>query len=287
MGAESAGIPLSQYEIKRKEVDILLAFHDFCHINKLRYTLAYGTLIGAVRHKGFIPWDDDIDVIMPRPDYDRFIDLALSGFYPGDYRVQATEIDGFLQSFAKVIDPRVAVKSGRNLSSDGEWLWIDVFPVDGLPESAHCRSALYQLTKVLSTLCVVGQLDPCYKSTLLMQLSAFIFGPIARHSNLSMRANRFLNKISTKIEFGATGYAGVIGWGFGQRESFPPVYFTDRIMMPFESHYFYGPREYDRILRCQYGDYMELPPENERVTHELTAWLIHDQQNMPVDYLSR
>ena len=276
MGAELASVVLSQHEIKQKEVDILLAFHDFCHVNNLKYTLAYGTLIGAVRHKGFIPWDDDIDIVMPRPDYKRFIDLALSGTYPGDYRVQSTEVDGFLQSFAKVIDPRVVVKSGRNLSNKDEWLWIDVFPVDGLPESAYSRSALYQLTKVLTTLCVVGQLDPCYKSTLLMQLSAFLLGPIARHSNLSMRANRLLNKISSKIEFGFTEYAGVIGWGFGQREAFPPRFFTDRILMPFESHYFYGPREYDYILRCQYGDYMKLPPKNERVTHEITARFIHE-----------
>ena len=151
---------LSQDEIKDGEVSILRAFHEFCENNHLVYSLAYGTLIGAVRHKGFIPWDDDIDVVMPRPDYERFIGLAVSGVFPEGCRVQATEVDGFIQSFAKVIDPSISVKSGRNRSETKEWLWIDVFPIDGLPEQKK-QAFFYFKAKVYGALSVADQKFIC------------------------------------------------------------------------------------------------------------------------------
>lgn len=263
---------LSQDEIKDGEVSILRAFHEFCENNHLVYSLAYGTLIGAVRHKGFIPWDDDIDVVMPRPDYDRFIQLAVSDVFPKGCRVQATEVDGFIQSFAKVIDPTISVKSGRNRSETEEWLWIDVFPVDGLPEQKKERSSLFFKAKVYGALSVADQLDPSYKSTFAMQLVASVFGPIARHSSLGSWAATKLKKLSISYPFGMTEKAGVIGWGFGQSEVFPTSWFTDRILLPFEGHRFYCPRHYDAMLSSQYGDYMTLPPEDKRVTHVLTAF---------------
>lgn len=262
---------LSQDEIKDGEVSILRAFHEFCENNHLVYSLAYGTLIGAVRHKGFIPWDDDIDVVMPRPDYERFIGLAVSGVFPEGCRVQATEVDGFIQSFAKVIDPSITVKSGRNRSETKEWLWIDVFPIDGLPEQKK-QAFFYFKAKVYGALSVADQLDPSYKSSLAMQLVARVFGPIARHSSLTSWAALKLRKLSISHSFSTTEEAGVIGWGFGQSEAFPTSWFTDRILLPFEGHRFYCPRHYDAVLSSQYGDYMTLPPEDKRVTHELTAF---------------
>lgn len=269
---------LSQDEIKKAEVDILLMMDEFCRLHKLRYILAYGTLLGAVRHRGFIPWDDDIDIAMPRSDYDKFITLALNGNTPAGCCVQATQLDGFSQSFAKVINPRVRVESGRNNGSVKEWLWIDVFPVDGLPESAKARKRLYFKAKVLGTLSIVSQLNPEYRSTFLMRAATVVFSPLAKRTNLSQWASMALDKLARRYQFGSTSFAGLIGWGFGEREAFPTSYFTDITRLSFEGHFFSAPSKYDDMLKSWYGpDYMQLPPEDKRVTHELVAQVVNEQ----------
>lgn len=65
--------PITTHELRKIQIEILKSIHNYCQENNLRYSLAYGTLLGAVRHKGFIPWDDDIDIMMPRPDYEQFL----------------------------------------------------------------------------------------------------------------------------------------------------------------------------------------------------------------------
>lgn len=105
---------LSSDEIKRIELNILLKFDDYCQENNLRYYLAGGTLLGAIRHKGFIPWDDDIDVCMPRPDYERFIRSYSQAQYC--YKLKSGYLKNFSAPFTKVIDIRTKVLSQFNES---------------------------------------------------------------------------------------------------------------------------------------------------------------------------
>jgi len=93
---------LSSKEIKKIELDILIDFDDFCKKNKLRYYLSGGTLLGAIRHRGFIPWDDDIDVCMPRPDFERLINIFPNN-YGDKYILKSIKRENFLYPFAKII----------------------------------------------------------------------------------------------------------------------------------------------------------------------------------------
>ena len=122
---------LSLEEKKKASLDTLLFFHDYCEKNGLRYTLAYGTLIGAVRHKGFIPWDDDIDIQMPRPDYEKL----LSGFVDTDeFKVISCENDKiYMFPYAKVLNRKTARLDGDG-NQDSIGLGIDLFPLDGVPD---------------------------------------------------------------------------------------------------------------------------------------------------------
>lgn len=128
---------LSNEEIRMIQLDILQKVHDFCIERKLRYSLSYGTLIGAVRHKGFIPWDDDIDIMMPRPDYDRFMH-EFDGTYNNLY-VQNFENDDTWTFFqGKVYNSHTICKENASYSKH---LFIDVFPCDALPQKiADCEN---------------------------------------------------------------------------------------------------------------------------------------------------
>lgn len=120
---------LTAEEIKIKEIDMLLELHCFCIKNNLRYYISGGTLLGAIRHKGFIPWDDDIDVCMPRNDYQ----ILLEKFFSDKKNLRL--ITSFDIPFAKIVDLNISINSKFDLSKSKKFLWIDIFPVDGLPEN--------------------------------------------------------------------------------------------------------------------------------------------------------
>lgn len=121
---------LSSDEVKKHELMILLDVQDFCEKNNICFYISGGTLLGAIRHHGFIPWDDDIDICMPRPDYELFLQTYKSahGYIP-----MANTLGNWVNPFAKVIDPNTKVVSC--ISDNEPGLWIDVFPVDGLPDN--------------------------------------------------------------------------------------------------------------------------------------------------------
>ena len=127
-------------ELRKIQLAILDKVHEFCMERGLRYSLGGGTLLGAVRHKGYIPWDDDIDIMMPRPDYDRFLQ-EFDGAYPHYGVLWYKNDENCLWPYAKVYDNRTVleehfIKTGIN---------IDVFPVDGLPDESKINGYLKQL----------------------------------------------------------------------------------------------------------------------------------------------
>ena len=124
---------ISVEELKILQLEILCKVDEFCCSNHISYTLAYGTMIGAIRHKGYIPWDDDIDIAMPRPDYDRFI-RNFNGYDPNLY-VLAPELQPFFYAtYANVCDRRTLLNEGKNSHLGIEMgVKIDIFPIDGTP----------------------------------------------------------------------------------------------------------------------------------------------------------
>lgn len=126
--------PIELDELKSIELDILLAFHDYCEQKGLSYMLYYGTLLGAVRHQGFIPWDDDIDVVMPRDDYEAFFRS-----FPCDSSFETIKLISYrdrssIYPFIKLVDTRTEVVEDFVDPRYKTGVWIDIFPMDGLPE---------------------------------------------------------------------------------------------------------------------------------------------------------
>lgn len=135
---------LTLREIQLEELKLLSYFDEFCNINRLKYSLVYGTLIGAARHKGFIPWDDDIDVAMPRPDYEKLLSLR-SSFNSGAIELIADKLNHSLDAtYAAVINRDIPCKNTYSMTKRSQYLWIDVFPVDGFTEDYEKMESIYR-----------------------------------------------------------------------------------------------------------------------------------------------
>ena len=273
---------LSAREVKLAELRLLDAFDSYCRENGLRYSLAYGTLLGAVRHKGFIPWDDDVDVVMPVDDYKRFC-----AEFPGHCETDASRITIASRfnfrgpdaiPFEKLVDPNIAVKSGHIESSIREFVWLDIFPVASFSSEGEGRKIieavtrykhLYQASRWSSS-----QPGPVGR------LKAFA-GCIARRTPLQQWSLKKMVGLLEDCTFASGGYVANIGWPvYGQRELVPGGLFDDLVEYTFEGKRYYGFGDFDCYLSSIYGDYMTLPPVNKRVSHELKAWHVGNQDGL-------
>ncbi len=252
-------------DMKRIELHILTKFADICERNGLKYCLAGGTLLGAVRHKGFIPWDDDVDVFMPRPDYMRFISLCPAVLNePLKLYVHYNQQD-YYHPFARVCDMRTVYRETRAAGCE-LGVYIDVFPLDGLPadirrsnrhffwlDKLH-RMRLHSVRKILTKW---SFLEACAK--LPVYWFARLLGP-------KFWVRRY-DKLMRKYDFESSDYVGMLGnLIYGSRERIDKASVAEYMDMEFEGLRFKAPVGYDRYLKNLYGDYMKLPPEHKRVT---------------------
>lgn len=257
---------ISLDEMKSIELDILIAFDDFCKQNRLRYYLSSGTLLGAVRHKGFIPWDDDIDVTMPRTDYEKMFELLPTALQKSNYRLISYRDKSSIYPFAKIIDERtVAVEQMVNpLYKTG--VWIDVFPLDGLNENDDPFKFDSKIRMKYALLAA----NPDTATTPLRKAAKKILRPLAGKKDLFQLAlEDDRNAASIPITEGKD--LGLVIWGYGRKERMPYC-FLEATRLEFEGHLFSAPKHWDMYLRSIYGDYMKLPPEDKRLPHYCEAY---------------
>ena len=126
--------------LQLKELDLLKYFQQVCEENEITYFALGGTLLGAVRHKGFIPWDDDIDVGIPRPDYDRLCGILEKKTASGPIKFRSYKnTEGYIRYFARIEDERMSIVRHDNIKEERAFAWIDLFPLDAMPNNAFLR----------------------------------------------------------------------------------------------------------------------------------------------------
>lgn len=256
-------------EVKQIELDILIHFDSFCKNEELYYTLAGGTLLGAIRHKGFIPWDDDIDVMMPREDYNRMLQIVKTKKISKDFELLVPGDEGYFYPFAKVCNNKTVAEMDDNYSKHG--IWIDIFPMDTLPEDNDNLRKLFKKTRfwravvISMTTRLSGEKSAKKKiAKLALKIYANIYG--------KAKVVKKANQIAQSYNNTETSYIGGALWGYGPGERLNRNDYLDSCEVEFEKHYFKAPKCWKEYLIGLYGDYMKLPPVEKRQTHHLKAW---------------
>ncbi len=245
-------------ELQRTEKEMLQRIDEFCRQKDLRYWVCGGTLLGTVRHKGFIPWDDDIDIFLPLPDYLRFLEI-----FPEDERYAVLKRDGkhpdrYVDCFAKVIDKRIAVREDQETYRKIHAAWVDVFPLIGMPGEEQERkrfiASFYETEKRMW--------QSYYRSG-----GSFDAFPEWYEKE---------DAILSAYDFDTSPYVGVLGTAYREKDCTPSGVYDGTLRMPFEDIEVNAPSGYREYLDRLYGkDWMTPPdPSRRKTVHNLEIFWI-------------
>lgn len=257
-------------ELKSIQMNILSAVDRFCDDNNISYSIAYGTLLGAVRHQGYIPWDDDIDICMMRDDYERFVSLfpeLLNGYYK---IASIKRIPGWHAPFSKIFDCRTSLIQRKARTID-IGVNIDVFPLDEVPDNMEQWKKYWKHQSHLLNLKDLKSIKIVKERSLLKNAVLVLLKIIYSYKSQTSIV-RELDKNAQR--YNGQGYqfvyANVSGITKGPLQK---SLLTEIANYKFEDRIYKGFKNADYYLSMTYGNYMKLPPESERVgKHGITAY---------------
>lgn len=264
---------LSLDEARSVQLNVLKDFRTFCEQHGLRYSLYAGTLIGALRHKGYIPWDDDIDVAMPRDDYERLYALFSKNYHPEHLKLyDSREVPHYHFPFMKLADTRTLQKGpGKEEPRVQLGLHIDVFALDGLPRYRWMAVLYLCFMRFLRHCCEMSVLTLGVKGRsfgkhcLVFLFKLMTFGTPPRFWH------RLINRIAAHFPLQGSRWGGNVVWGYAVRELVPVECYGGAQTVSFEGETFRSFGESDSYLRCVYGDYMTPPEQSVRVGNHLVS----------------
>lgn len=275
--------------LRGKLMDIYRSVRTVCEKHNLRYCAAFGTALGAVRHKGFIPWDDDLDLFMPRADFEKFMQIAEKEL-PNYYRpVWLGNMKNYPFNFGKIQDIREDVVTllsreiGHPLS---QGVYVDIFPLDGMKMPSRFRRVWSLIMRVRKAL-IEGD-EPKTLSAkfgrVLAYLTWILPGPHTRRGFVEYCLRQ--SKANDYEDSEYIGYYELARCGFAKHESFRKEWFESFKAVSFEGELMPVPIKVEEMLAARYGDYLALPPENQRVCKHgndpLAPWAFGVSEDMRI-----
>lgn len=253
-------------EIKKVQLNIASELHEICQKNNIEYFLVAGSLLGAVRHKGFIPWDDDIDIGMLRKDYEKFIEVAKKELNK-KYFLQTWDTDSnFGLPIAKIrAETTEYVEYSIKDINIHKGIFIDIFPLDNTPENFFEKSKHKFITYFLKRTILIKQNyvlwgnESVLKKFLYKAFSLLLIGISVEPLKLLMKKE--MTKYNNCESLNVVGIGGSYSY---DKETIKKEWIKDKVLLEFESQKFYAPLKYHEYLNNLYGDYMTPPPESQR-----------------------
>lgn len=258
--------------IQKIELDMYKQVAAVCNRHDIPFFALGGTLLGAVRHGGFIPWDDDIDIAIPRPDYDRFVKAAKeelpAHLVPKTYRDEKGDPHPMFICIIK--NTRTKIQLNHANKTENTCVWLDVFPLDAMPtnkllRTIHKYRLLFERMKIQFSMYEENvhqyrEGRPFYERALMKFREVTGYGSNWDTYELMCHIERTLRKYSYENE---DWFVNMFG-AYKFREMFPKSWFGQGVELTFEDTVIRCPVEYDKVLTQMYGDYMTLPPEDQR-----------------------
>lgn len=251
--------------MQEKLLEMLDWFHSFCVSNNIRYYIIGGTLLGAMRHGGFIPWDDDVDVAVPMGDYERL--CALLAERRGHYIIETAfgGRDDYVCNYAKLYDTDTTlVEHAKRECRRG--VYLDIFPLGGIGDTQEEAQRNYRgylwLSRFLSTRTSAVRKERAWYKNAAIVLASLIPGFMARENRTAQRLERMAEKMSR----GDAKYVITFASAYELREIMPREVYGTPAEYTFEGRRFFGPAEPEEYLRRLYGDWRQLPPPEERTS---------------------
>lgn len=255
---------LSLEEIKNIEFELLKKFDSFCKENHIRYFLSNGTLLGAVKYKGFIPWDDDIDVLVPRRDYNKMLDL-----FKDSERYQLFSFERnkeYLYPFAKLCCMETQKKEGNICNGVELGIDIDIFPLDAwMPNLNKAMREVKRINRNMFCLNLTKQVRPDSAHAMKRKIKGVLMFFLKKFGSRFFIQK--IIKLSNNVHK-ESSYLGCKSWCiYREREIIPASIFLETVELEFEGEKFPAPAGYDFYLRSLYGDYTKDPPAEKQKSH--------------------
>ena len=264
---------LTLEEIQDELLSMLKTARPWLNEHGIRYSLSDGSLLGAVRHKGFVPWDDDLDIYMPRPDYEKWLELADEFKAATGFGIKTCRDGSYHYPFSKMTNPAIRAQEVSVEGSYEGYLWIDVFPVDGVPDDEGEYEKLVSWRwfreKLINLALTKGSKNKFKAAFKVVAQPVFrrLVNPVKLANKIDERCK------TTPFETAERVACPVYGCTF-KGKSIPREGFEKAVMLPF------GDTEqpcmscWDEYLTKSYGDYMRLPPEEKRWHHPQKTWRV-------------
>lgn len=263
---------MSITEIQKTSIEILAYIDKVCRENDINYSIFYGSLIGVERHRGYIPWDDDLDIVLLRPEYERLLELLAK---QQDFLLLSPKTTkNYRYVYSKLVDPYTLAISRQyyNSESDNLGVFVDIFPLDGFPSSLEEREKFGNLCEKYRSN-MMFTLNNSYavsRSWWKAHMKRFLYYPkykkILKQGDSEYWRNKY-ESLATKYPVDRSEYCGYlefvnINWGV-----FPTEWFKHFENVEFEGYQFRAIKDRDKFLTLRYGDYMKTPPPLEQKTH--------------------
>ena len=256
---------ISFQEEKKYLKEMLLEIKRICDLNKINFFLGGGTLLGAVRHKGFIPWDDDIDIMLPREDYNKLIQVFNEQTKSDFKLIYYKNCKGYYYPYAKIVNQKTKLIENKFQDIEEMGIYIDVFPIDYLPDSENKIKKVFKKYNFYYRLINFYKIKN-HKEFTTNKVNIFIKNLIKKFLqkvNLIYYIINKINKICTQY-YNTNTVACIMG-SYQEKEIMPKSYMDSYVDVEFEGEKYKAPNGYKEYLKKHYGNYMKLPPKDKQI----------------------